>query len=78
MTAHTLDDLAHLARSTPARKGFAKGRTVIRFDKRDLRRLDGLRAKLGWPSRAAIVRVFVHWGLDMVDAAPASKEGGAP
>ena len=65
--AHDLDNLVHLARRRPAPKGNAKGRTVVRFDRSELKRLDVLRASLGWPSRAGIVRAFVHFGLDMVE-----------
>jgi hypothetical protein len=59
--------------------GTAKRRTVVRFDRRDVERLDALRARLGGASRAAVVRAFVLLVLDMVDAAaPATTEGGTP
>lgn len=80
MTAPSLKSLADLARRTPAPAGHTKARTVVRFDKSEVQRLDALRSKLGGPSRAAIVRVFVLWGLSVVETLPPDVlegEGGA-
>jgi hypothetical protein len=81
MTTTSLDDLARLAERTPAPKGCRKTRTVVRFDRSEKQRLDALRPKLGGASRAAIVRVFVLWGLAVVETLPPDapeREGGAP
>jgi hypothetical protein len=81
MTFHSLDDLARFAQRTPAPKGSRKRRTVVRFDRSEVQRLDALRPKLGGVSRAAIVRVFVLWGLALVESLPPGApeaEGGAP
>jgi hypothetical protein len=81
MTAPSLDDLARLASRSPAPKGCRKSRAVVRFDRSEVQRLDALRPKLGGASRAAIVRVFVLWGLAQVEALPPSSaeaERGAP
>ncbi len=72
MTAPSLDDLARLAQRTPSPKGCRKTRTVVRFDRGERQRLDALRPKLGGTSRAAIVRVFVLWGLALVESQPPS------
>jgi hypothetical protein len=71
-----MDDLARLAARVVSPAGQRKGRTVVRFDRADLSRLDALRASLSRlpsalgarPSRAALVRVLVDWGLDRVEA----------
>jgi hypothetical protein len=81
MTTPSLDDLARLAQRTPAPKVWRKMRTVVRFDRSERQRLDALRPKLGGASRAAIVRVFVLWGLAMVESEQlraANDHGGAP
>jgi hypothetical protein len=80
MSTPSLKNLAELARRAPALKGYRKVRTVVRFDKSEVQRLDALRGKLGWPSRAALVRVFVLWGLSVVETLPPGAlegEGGA-
>ena len=75
----SIDTLASTVRSTPAAKGHAKSRTAVRFDRREVRRLDVLCAQLDNASRAALVRALVRWGLDAIDAvAPATTEGGDP
>jgi hypothetical protein len=79
MTMPSLESLASLAQRTPAPKGHAKTRTVVRFDRSERQRLDALRPKLGGASRAAIVRVFVLWGLALVESEPPhAADGGAP
>jgi hypothetical protein len=72
MTAPSLDDLAHLARRTPAPKGHAKARAVVRFDRSELHRLDALDGS----SRAAIVRAFVLCGLAMMESTPVQTPEG--
>jgi hypothetical protein len=67
--ARMVDDARGHGHAPTRPHGPPKARTVVRFDRDEVGRLDALRARLGGASRAAVARALVRWGLD------ASKDG---